>query len=154
MSKNQKIAIFAGLAVVFGLFFSEPLLSLFNLSGNNNSQTTEQMSQTQIQTQDVVVGQGEAAQPGDVLTVHYVGTLQGGQVFDSSRDRNMPFEFTLGVGQVIQGWDEGLAGMHIGGKRVVVIPPELGYGANAIGAIPANSILIFEVELLDVKKPQ
>jgi len=80
-----------------------------------------------------------------------VGTLTDGTKFDSSVDRGQPFDFELGAGRVIKGWDEGVAGMKVGGKRKLVIPPDLGYGGRAIGKIPANSTLIFEVELLDVK---
>jgi peptidylprolyl isomerase len=86
------------------------------------------------------------------VTVHYTGTLKDGTKFDSSVDRGQPFTFVIGVGQVIKGWDEGVAGMKIGGKRELIIPPQLGYGARAIpGVIPANSTLCFEVELLSVK---
>jgi len=83
--------------------------------------------------------------------VHYVGTLKDGTKFDSSRDRNQPFTFTIGKGQVIKGWEEGIMGMRIGGKRMLIIPSELGYGSGGAGEIPANSTLIFEVELLDAK---
>ena len=103
--------------------------------------------------EEVAVGTGVVAEAGDVLTVHYVGTLTDGRVFDSSRDRNTPFDFTLGMDSVIRGWDEGLVGMRVGGKRMLVIPPSYGYGAQGVGTIPANSTLIFEVELLNVKKP-
>lgn len=158
MSKHQKAAVFAGLAVIFGLFFSGPVLRLFNLSNEdqttNSNENNKPMSQTGVQTQDVVVGQGAVAEPGDKLTVHYVGTLTNGQVFDSSRDRNTPFSFTLGVGQVIRGWEEGFVGMRVGGKRTISVAPDYGYGDQAVGAIPANSILIFDVELLDVQKSQ
>src|SRR3989344_4386286 len=108
------------------------------------------MSQTGFTVEDKVVGSGPIAEPGDVLTVHYVGTLEDGRVFDSSLDRDVPFDFTLGVGQVIRGWDEGLVGMRSGGKRVLTILPEYGYGNQGVGSIPPNSTLIFEVEILDI----
>jgi FKBP-type peptidyl-prolyl cis-trans isomerase len=99
---------------------------------------------------DVVVGKGAEAKNGDTVTVNYVGTLDDGTKFDSSYDRKTPFSFRLGVGGVIKGWDLGVAGMKVGGKRTLVIPPELGYGAQANGPIPANSTLHFTVELLSV----
>ncbi len=99
--------------------------------------------------EDVVEGSGECPVKGQRVTVHYTGTLADGTKFDSSKDRDQPFTFTIGVGQVIKGWDEGVSTMKPGGQRKLVIPPALGYGARAIpGAIPANSTLHFEVELL------
>jgi FKBP-type peptidyl-prolyl cis-trans isomerase len=101
---------------------------------------------------DDTVGTGTEAVPGKTVSVHYTGWLLDGTKFDSSRDRNQPFSFPLGGGRVIKGWDEGVAGMKVGGKRTLVIPPALGYGAQgAGGVIPANATLKFEVELLDVK---
>ncbi|MDH3353605.1 MAG: FKBP-type peptidyl-prolyl cis-trans isomerase [Chromatiales bacterium] len=100
---------------------------------------------------DVTVGEGDEATTGQRITVHYTGTLEDGTKFDSSKDRNDPFVFTLGVGQVIKGWDEGFAGMKVGGSRKLTIPPEMGYGARgAGGVIPPNATLIFDVELLGV----
>jgi len=98
------------------------------------------------------VGDGVLAETGDTISVHYVGTLEDSRVFDSSRDRNTPFRFTLGTGQVIRGWDEGLVGMRVGGKRILIISPEFGYGGQGVGTIPPNSVLQFEVELLDAEK--
>lgn len=95
-------------------------------------------------------GRGPAAKPGDKVRVHYTGTLVDGSKFDSSRDRNKPFEFVLGQGQVIKGWEEGIAGMKVGEKRKLVIPPSLAYGAMARPGLPANSTLIFDVEMLAI----
>lgn len=101
---------------------------------------------------DEVVGTGDEAVDTKKVTVHYTGTLQNGTKFDSSLDRNSPFTFTLGAGQVIQGWDQGVKGMKVGGKRKLTIPPHLGYGDRGVGGvIPPNSILLFDVELLKVE---
>lgn len=101
--------------------------------------------------EDLVVGQGDSAQPGQRVSVHYTGWLTDGQKFDSSKDRNDPFDFPLGRGHVIAGWDEGVAGMQVGGSRKLTIPPHLGYGARgAGGVIPPNATLVFEVELLGI----
>jgi len=100
---------------------------------------------------DIVVGTGASPQPGDRITVHYSGTLQNGQKFDSSYDRGQPFTFQIGMGRVIKGWDEGVMTMKVGGKRRLIIPPELGYGQRDMGKIPPNSTLIFEVELLGIQ---
>lgn len=120
---------------------------------------TENTSVTQLIRQDDVVGTGAEAQSGRVVTVHYTGWLydqtrpdRKGNKFDSSRDRNEPFSFNLGAGEVIRGWDEGVAGMKVGGHRTLTIPPDMGYGARgAGGVIPPNSTLLFDVELLEVK---
>jgi FKBP-type peptidyl-prolyl cis-trans isomerase len=100
---------------------------------------------------DVTLGQGAEATPGHQVKVHYTGWLLNGKKFDSSRDRGEPFEFALGAGQVIAGWDEGVAGMKVGGRRKLVIPPDLGYGAGgAPPDIPPGATLVFDVELLEV----
>ncbi|MGV3526011.1 MAG: FKBP-type peptidyl-prolyl cis-trans isomerase [Candidatus Sericytochromatia bacterium] len=104
-----------------------------------------------LKMEDVKVGTGAEAVAGKEVVVHYTGTLTNGEKFDSSKDRGTPFSFNLGAGQVIQGWDQGVAGMKVGGVRKLTIPPELGYGSRQVGPIPANSTLLFEVELLDVK---
>jgi FKBP-type peptidyl-prolyl cis-trans isomerase FkpA len=114
---------------------------------------------SQLQMVDTVTGSGAEARPGRVVRVHYTGWLydaskpdKRGEKFDSSKDRKEPFEFPLGGGQVIPGWDKGFEGMKVGGTRVLTIPPEMGYGARgAGGVIPPNATLVFEVELLEVK---
>lgn len=105
---------------------------------------------TGLYVQDLVEGEGARADSGDIVTVHYTGWLPTGRTFDSSRDRDTPFEVAIGYGRVIDGWDQGIAGMRVGGQRRLVIPPALGYGAQGRGPIPGGSTLVFDVELLDV----
>lgn len=127
-------------------------------SNNNSGNQTMQENASFIKT-DTVIGEGATAETGQNVSVHYTGWLfdakaddKRGAKFDSSVDRGDPFEFPLGAGRVIKGWDEGVAGMKIGGKRTLTIPPEMGYGANgAGGVIPPNATLIFDVELLAIK---
>ncbi len=105
-----------------------------------------------LKIEDVVVGTGAEAVKGKTVSVHYTGWLTDGKKFDSSKDRGQPFQFPLGRGHVIRGWDDGVQGMKVGGKRKLTIPPELGYGAQgAGGVIPPNATLVFEVELLGVR---
>jgi FKBP-type peptidyl-prolyl cis-trans isomerase len=114
---------------------------------------------TQLQKQDVKVGDGAEARSGRVVRVHYTGWLydaarpdKRGQKFDSSKDSNTPFDFTIGAQEVIPGWDEGVAGMKVGGTRILTVPPAMGYGGRGVGGvIPPNATLVFEVELLEVK---
>jgi FKBP-type peptidyl-prolyl cis-trans isomerase len=107
---------------------------------------------TQLSGRDEVVGTGATAEAGDTVTVNYVGALPDGTVFDASANHGQPFTFTLGAGQVIPGWDQGVAGMKEGGTRLLIIPPSLGYGSQSMGSIPPNSTLQFEVQLVSVKK--
>lgn len=101
--------------------------------------------------EDVRVGEGARADSGDIVTVHYTGWLPSGRQFDSTRDSGQPFEVAIGYGRVIDGWEQGIVGMRVGGRRRLVIPPALGYGASGSGPIPGNSTLVFDVELLDVE---
>ena len=120
--------------------------------GNSKAAGVEMTTSTGLKITDIVVGTGASPQTGQMVTVHYTGTLENGTKFDSSLDRGEPFIFQIGMGRVIKGWDEGVMTMKVGGKRKLVIPPELGYGARGAGrVIPPNATLIFEVELLYVK---
>ena len=133
-------------------------------SGSNNNQEAAMESAPVTQTidglqiTDLIVGDGATAESGQTIVVHYTGWLYDptqpdnkGSKFDSSVDRGQPFEFPLGAGRVIKGWDQGFSGIQVGGKRLLVIPPEMGYGSRGQGPIPPNATLMFEVELLDTK---
>lgn len=100
---------------------------------------------------DVKIGVGEEVKAGDTVAVHYVGTLQNGQEFDNSKKRGQAFEFKVGAGMVIEGWDKGLVGMKVGGQRSLVIPPQMAYGERGVGPIPGNATLVFMIELLEIK---
>jgi FKBP-type peptidyl-prolyl cis-trans isomerase len=105
---------------------------------------------SRLRIEDLTEGTGPAAKTGDRVEVHYTGWLPDGKKFDSSKDHGEPFEFRLGAGKVIKGWDQGVVGMKVGGKRKLTIPPSLGYGSKGLGPIPPNSELIFEIELLKI----
>jgi len=121
-------------------------------SPSGETATADGGAVTDLKIEELKVGDGTEAVAGKSVSVHYTGTLTDGKKFDSSLDRGQPFRFQLGAGQVIQGWDKGVAGMKIGGKRKLTIPPHLGYGERgAGGVIPPNATLIFEVELLGVE---
>jgi len=149
---SKQIILFIIAVVIIGI-----LVFLGYRSGGSSTPSTTQpvalgtLSATNpLIVQDTVVGTGVEAKSGDTVTVHYVGTLTNGTKFDSSLDRGEPFSFTLGAGQVIPGWDQGLVGMKEGGSRTLLIAPELAYGAQTVGPIPANSALMFQVQLLKV----
>lgn len=108
------------------------------------------MADNKFKIEEIKAGDGDEVQSGDNVSIHYTGWLEDGTVFDSSVKRGTPFQTRIGVGQVIAGWDMGVLGMKKGGKRKLTIPPELAYGENAVSIIPANSTLIFEVELLGI----
>ena len=149
LEQKEWVAVVIAVFVVgFFFIFGQSLISLFT---NQTSATTMQQA-PELQVQDNVIGTGDVAEAGDRIVVNYTGRFTDGKVFDSSASRNEPFQFVLGSGQVIKGWDEGIVGMRVGGKRTLTVPPDLAYGANDYGPIPGGSTLIFDVELLKVEK--
>lgn len=148
LKKNEWIAVTVSLSVIaFFFLFGEQILKAILNSG---AQQVPIMTMPQIISEDVLVGTGAEALPGRQVTVEYTGKFTDGKVFDTSVGRG-PFPFLLGAGQVIQGWDRGVVGMKVGGKRILTIPPEYGYGPSDYGPIPGGSTLIFEVELISVQ---
>jgi FKBP-type peptidyl-prolyl cis-trans isomerase len=156
--RNQRIAIIVvALLVIAAVVY----FAFLRGSPSSSSPTSSPSASSQgmvttasgLQYEDLVVGTGPEAKSGDAVSVNYTGWLEDGTKFDSSIDRGVPFEFTIGAGMVIKGWDEGVAGMRVGGKRKLIIPPDLGYGASGAGdVIPPNATLIFEVDLLEIQK--
>lgn len=160
MSKENIILAVVGVAIVavaslfiFGIIPGEPnLMAVDTSQQDKNTSQTQAQDATELKIEDTVVGTGTEALKDSTVTVHYTGTLLDGTKFDSSVDRGAPFTTKLGVGGVIKGWDEGIPGMKVGGKRTLTIPSSMGYGATGAGAdIPPNAGLIFEVELLEVQ---
>jgi FKBP-type peptidyl-prolyl cis-trans isomerase len=145
------LVVFVGYIAYLG-FTGTPASLPFAGDGATVATSTLDMT-NELQSTDILVGTGAEAVSGKKVTVHYVGTLTDGTKFDASKDHGQPFSFTLGAGQVIKGWDEGVVGMKVGGKRTLVIPGELGYGATGTpdGTIPPNATLKFEIELLKVE---
>ena len=145
------VVVVVALLIVLIVYFrgkSSPQVEDYSVGQNKADQAMED----NLKVEDIEIGTGTEAVNGKILTVHYTGTLSDGIKFDSSIDRGQPFSFSLGASQVIAGWDQGLLGMKVGGKRKLTIPPQLAYGDQGVpGAIPPNAALIFEVELLDVK---
>jgi FKBP-type peptidyl-prolyl cis-trans isomerase len=160
LSQGEGIAVWLSVIIVLGAFlFANGIFGLFSKDSGSQAnvgsallnQEPQNMDNAQLIISDERVGTGAEATVGKTITVNYEGKFQNGEKFDSSYDRGEPFTFTLGAGDVIAGWDQGFAGMKVGGKRKIVVPPQLGYGPNDYGPIPGNSTLVFEVELLDVK---
>ncbi len=163
--KNQYIAVGAGIIVValFFVFFGNLFFNKDTIQNNTMTDTNKTTNgaatagsttaPSELVIRDIVVGTGAEAVKGKTVSVNYVGTLLDGTKFDASQDHGKPIEFMLGVGKVIQGWDQGLLGMKVGGKRMLTIPPQMAYGDQDVGngLIPANSTLVFEVELVGVK---
>lgn len=154
---NQKewIAVTVALFVIgFFFLFGENVLRVITRSdarnNSNNARNIKKMDTPEILVQDIVVGTGQEALPGRQVTVEYTGKFTDGKVFDTSVGRGS-FAFLLGAGQVIQGWDKGVVGMKVGGKRILTVPSEYAYGPNDYGPIPGGSTLVFEVELLGVE---
>lgn len=148
---NKALAlVFVIIAVlILGVLFYKPNSSQNEYELENIAVPTMEES-NELKIEELKQGQGEEVKAGDTVEVHYVGTLTNGQKFDSSRDRDQTFSFTVGAGRVIQGWEQGLVGMKEGGVRKLTIPPSLGYGNQTVGPIPANSTLIFEIELISI----
>lgn len=148
LNRNEWIAVSVSLFVIgFFFLFGEQVL---RIAIKSEVQNVKIMDTPQIISEDSVLGTGQEAMPGRQVTVEYTGKFTNGKVFDTSVGRG-PFTFLLGAGQVIQGWDKGIVGMKVGGKRILTVPPEYGYGADDYGPIPGKSTLIFEVELLGVQ---
>lgn len=152
LSYHMKIFLLGVLAIII-LGVVGFVMSLNKTPEEQNNQPTKQdqvMPPKELGIEDILVGEGKEAIAGKLISVHYTGTLVNGTKFDSSLDRGTPFQFVLGTGQVIQGWDQGVAGMKVGGKRMLTIPSDLAYGGSPGHALQ-NETLIFEVQLLDVK---
>lgn len=158
LSKNQWIAVTVVVLVAayfmgarFFTNFSSNPSTISDQAINNNMDQNTQNTKNNLVVKDIVVGTGAEAQAGDLVSVHYTGKFANGTTFDSSIG-GQPFEFTLGAGRVIKGWDQGVVGMKVGGKRTLTIPPELAYGPNDYQQIPGGSTLYFDIELIGVKK--
>lgn len=152
--KNPLLFIVAGgiiVLVLFGYFVFTGKLEPAKTSPGTTVVKKSTMDEKKLKVEDIKVGTGSEVKSGDTVVINYVGTLPDGTKFDSSYDRGQPFETQIGVGRVIKGWDIGVMGMKVGGKRKLTIPPELGYGSQPAGSIPPNSTLIFELELVNIK---
>lgn len=149
VSPTSKVTISSSPLFAQGIASNAPTIIAQNMTNSEEKVIT---TDSGLQYEDLKEGDGASPSKGQTVTVHYTGTLTNGKKFDSSRDRGQPFQFKIGVGQVIKGWDEGVMSMKVGGRRKLTIPPDLGYGARgAGGVIPPNATLVFDVELLGVK---
>ena len=152
LSKKEWIAVAIAVVFVGYTLFGGNVMSLFqqNTTDENSlAAAASSKSSRGVVINDVVVGQGAEVKDGELISVNYILSLSDGTVVQNSKDFGAPFKFTLGAGEVIPGWEQGFAGMRIGGVRTIIIPPELAYGSNQAGPIPPNSTLIFTIELLD-----
>jgi FKBP-type peptidyl-prolyl cis-trans isomerase len=147
-AKQKRTRVIAAVIIVALVAGAAAYLYVPSLPGRVGAEVT---TPSGLRYTDLVVGTGPSPRVGQTAVVHYTGTLTDGTQFDSSRDRGQPYSFPLGMGSVIKGWDEGVATMKVGGRRKLVVPPVLGYGAAGKGTIPPNATLVFDVELLDVK---
>lgn len=155
---QKKVLIGIAVLIAIGIIYTfasgkkEETMSQQDSTISNTSTNPSASASAGLKIEDLKVGTGSAVKSGDTITINYTGTLLDGTKFDSSYDRNEPFQTQIGVGQVIKGWDEGVIGMQVGGKRRLTIPSDLGYGSQgAGGVIPPNATLIFELELLEIK---
>lgn len=155
LNKKEWIAVSVGVIFVGYTLFGGDIMNLFKkgtISDNSLAATANAnpANNNGVIINDVLVGQGVEVKTGDLVSVNYILALSDGTVVQNSKDFGQPFKFTLGAGEVIPGWEQGFAGMKVGGVRIITIPPELAYGANQSGPIPPNSTLVFTIELLDV----
>jgi FKBP-type peptidyl-prolyl cis-trans isomerase FkpA len=159
MVRSRRVAATIAVTAIFAMSSctkkeeaAQPTSATTNTTTMTNTAGPTGAPVTELKIEDTKVGTGKVAESGKTVSVHYSGYLTDGKKFDSSLDRGQPFKFTLGGGQVIKGWDQGIVGMKVGGKRKLTIPPSMGYGERgAGGVIPPNATLIFDVELLDVQ---
>lgn len=158
--KPRYIALVLFVIILIGLaFLFRPQINIrdrqvaneFKNPQKESTSSAAPVDTTGLKIEDLVEGTGQEAKKGDLVTIHYKGTLENGTVFDSSYDKGQPFQTPIGQGSVIKGWDEGVPGMKVGGKRRLTIPPQLAYGERGQGSIPPNATLIFELELVEVR---
>lgn len=148
---SKSFLIFAAVCLLALGAFAYAIFGFNQQSSQTEITRSETAPATELKIEDLHEGTGATVKSGDTIVIHYKGTLPDGTQFDSSYDRDEPYETQIGVGKVIKGWDEGVIGMKVGGKRKLTIPPSLGYGEQSVGSIPPNATLLFELELLEIK---